>query len=50
MTELLAHPVVIGLVAVIVGSAAMSLFSSNKHFPVEGRVTLSYPLGLVYGR
>ncbi|KAG9736779.1 hypothetical protein KCU73_g10163, partial [Aureobasidium melanogenum] len=39
-TELLAHPVVVGLVAVVVASAAMGLFSSNKHFPVEGRTVL----------
>ncbi|KAK6005285.1 hypothetical protein QM012_008064 [Aureobasidium pullulans] len=38
--ELLAHPVVIGLIAVVVASAAMGLFSSNKHFPVEGKTVL----------
>jgi len=47
VTELLGHPVAIGLVAILIASAAMGLFSSNKHFPVEGRVSLSQPLGLL---
>ncbi|KAI5205465.1 NAD(P)-binding protein [Aureobasidium subglaciale] len=38
--ELLVHPVVLGIVAILVASAAMGLFSSNKHFPVEGRTVL----------
>ncbi|KAI4748455.1 NAD(P)-binding protein [Aureobasidium sp. EXF-12298] len=40
LKELLSHPVVIGLVAILIASAAMGLFSSNKHFPVEGRTVL----------
>ncbi|CAD0082940.1 unnamed protein product, partial [Aureobasidium vineae] len=39
-TELLAHPIVISLAVVLVASAAMGLFSSNKHFPIEGRTVL----------
>jgi hypothetical protein len=45
---LLSNPLVIGLVAILVASAAMGLFSSNKHFPIEGRVSLSQPLGSMY--
>jgi 3-dehydrosphinganine reductase len=45
---LLSNPIVIGLVAILVTSAAMGLFASNKHFPVEGRVSLSQPLGSMY--
>ena len=48
VTELLSHPLTIGLIAIIIASAAMGLFSSNKHFPVEGRVSLSQPLGLMH--
>jgi hypothetical protein len=50
VTEFLSHPLAIGLVAILVASAVMGLFSSNKHFPVEGRVSLSQPLGLIYIR
>ncbi|KAI5236781.1 NAD(P)-binding protein [Aureobasidium subglaciale] len=38
--ELLTHPIALSIVAILVASAAMGLFSSNKHFPVEGRTVL----------
>ncbi|TIA27580.1 NAD(P)-binding protein, partial [Aureobasidium pullulans] len=38
--DLLVHPVVVGLVVIVVASGMMGLFSSKQHFPVEGRTVL----------
>jgi 3-dehydrosphinganine reductase len=48
VAELLSNPLFVGLIAILIASAAMGLFSSNKHFPVEGRVSLLQPLGSMY--
>jgi 3-dehydrosphinganine reductase len=46
--ELLSNSLFVGLIAILIASSVMGLFSSNKHFPVEGRVSLSQPFGLMY--
>ncbi|THX75059.1 NAD(P)-binding protein [Aureobasidium pullulans] len=38
--DLLVHPVVVGLVVIVVASGMMGFFSSKQHFPVEGRTVL----------
>jgi len=45
--DLLVHPVVVGLVVIVVASGMMGLFSSKQHFPVEGRVSEQLRLDLV---
>ena len=39
MFDLFVHPVVVGLVVIVVASGMMGFFSSKQHFPVEGRVS-----------